>query len=601
MTMPFALRPMYNAMQIIRHRYPLQMNSIEEYKALIIKGAAHWNTWRKKNPTIYPILDGIELIDLNLEKIDFSGVSFCNAVINRCKLTSSSFISARIYAASFQGNDFTSARMIAAELVESDFSDSIFDNTNILTASIRGSHFDRVDFSGHDLQGFDLRDTSFKEAKLNNQIFTRTDFSGANLDNCQLNNSDLTHAKLSGVSCTGVNFRSTVIKGADFFQADLTKCNFAGTNIEDVNFKASKLIDCDFRKAKIKHSSFMKADITGGFFWEVDAVDWTLTKVKCNHAFWDKRGKQKTYYSNYEFERLYSHALTIELNYPFRLSGTEISTLPILIEHLRASQWGTSIRLKSIQDYAGGSCVILSIDESSSYDPSDLRDQLQKEALSIQLAQIAIRQDNVLQQQLKEGLAHIKDRFWPRLLELASESEREQTRKLTIIFMDLKGFSQWKDEELNQKLTLFRGLVKPILKRWNAGHPNMEGDSLRITFKNATIAIACADMLLNVLTSAGFELRIGIDTGEVSVVHNVVTNQPDIEGAAVSMAARLEAAGNVGEVLVTDRVKYYSDHRGFFEFTTRRVQLKKSIANKKQGDIFECYAVKVKEPVLDVE
>ncbi len=576
------------------------MHSVDDYKKLIVKGAAHWNQWRKNNPSVYPILDGIELIDLNLEKIDFSGVSFNNAVVNRCQLNSSSFISARIYAASFQENDLTSARMIAAELVESDFSDCIFKNTNILTASVRGSSFDRVDFSGHDLQGFDLRDTSFRGAKLNNQILTRTDFSAANLDGCELTHSDLSHAKLAGVSCTHVDFRSTIIKSTDFFQSNLAKCNFAGADIENVNFEGAMLVECDFRKAKIKHSSFVKANITGSSFWEVDAVDWTLTKVKCSHAFWDKRSKQKTYYSNYEFERLYSHALTIELNYPFRLSVTEMSTLPILIEHLQASQWGTSIRLKSIQDQAGGALVILSIDESSSYNPSELRDQLQKEASSIQMAQIAMRQDNILQQSLKEEVANIKENFWPRLLELASESEREQTRRLTMIFMDLKGFSQWKDEELNQKLTLFRGLAKPILQRWNAGHPNMEGDSLRVTFKNATVAIACADMLLNVLTGAGFELRIGIDTGEVSVVHNVVTNQPDIEGTAVSMAARLEAAGNVGEVLVTDRVKYYSDHRGFFEFIPRRVHFKKSIANKKEGDVFECYAVKLKRSVHEI-
>jgi len=556
------------------------MHSVDDYKKLIVKGA-------------------IELIDLNLEKIDFSGVSFNNAVVNRCKLNFSSFISARIYAASFQENDLTSARMIAAELVESDLSDCVFKNTNILTASVRGSCFDRVDFSGHDLQGFDLRETSFRGAKLNNQILTRTDFSAANLDGCELTHSDLSHAKLTGISCTGVDFRSTIIKSADFFQSNLAKCNFAGADIENVNFEGTMLVECDFRKAKIKHSSFVKANITGSSFWEVDAIDWTLTKVKCSHAFWDKRSKQKTYYSNYEFERLYSHALTIELNYPFRLSVTEMSTLPILIEHLQASQWGTSIRLKSIQDHSGGALVVLSIDESSSYDPSELRDQLQKEASNIQMAQIAMRQDNILQQSLKEEVAKIKENFWPRLLELASESE--QTRRLTMIFMDLKGFSQWKDEELNQKLTLFRGLAKPILLRWNAGHPNMEGDSLRITFKNATVAIACADMLLNVLTAAGFELRIGIDTGEVSVVHNVVTNQPDIEGTAVSMAARLEAAGNVGEVLVTDRVKYYTDHRDFFEFIPRSVHLKKSIANKKEGDVFECYAVKLKRPVHEID
>jgi class 3 adenylate cyclase len=54
-------------------------------------------------------------------------------------------------------------------------------------------------------------------------------------------------------------------------------------------------------------------------------------------------------------------------------------------------------------------------------------------------------------------------------------------------------------------------------------------------------------MLRNVRVAAGFELRIGLELGEVSVIHNAVTNQPDLEGTAVSMAARIEASAKPGE------------------------------------------------------
>jgi len=120
-----------------------------------------------------------------------------------------------------------------------------------------------------------------------------------------------------------------------------------------------------------------------------------------------------------------------------------------------------------------------------------------------------MRKDVVLQQALKEEISNIKENFWPRLLELATENEREVVRNLTILFMDLTGFSKWKDEEL------------AILQRWGAAHPNMEGDSLRISFKNATVGLACACMIRNVLVGAGFDLRIGVGLGEVSIVHNV--------------------------------------------------------------------------------
>lgn len=567
------------------------MLDLDKAVKLLSKGAKAWNQWRKRYPSLYPNLDGIELHDLDLKGIDFSGVSLCHAVINDCNLQSASLVSARFNEANLQNNDFTSARMIAAELNDADLSGSILKNANILTASVRGARFERVDFVGHDMQALDLRDVSFRGADLSNQFLARSDLSGTILDDCKLANSDLSSVNLQEASIANVDLSGCKLNGVNFNKANLTKSIFAANQIENINFEEAILTDCDFRQTIIKRSNFRKADMTGCLLWEANTVDWTLSDVVCSYACWDKQGKQKTHYGKHDFERIYSDTLTLELRYPFRMLAAEISTLPILIEHLQASHWGTSIRLKAIKDYAGGSLVTLSIDELSAYQPSELREALQREANYILMAQVAMRQDVVLQSALKEEIANIKENFWPRLLELAAENEREVVRNLTIIFMDLTGFSKWKDEELAYKLALFRGLVKPVLQRWNAGHPNMEGDSLRVTFKNATVALACACMLRNVLVAAGFELRIGVELGEVSIVHNAITNQPDLEGTAVSMAARLEGAADPGEILVSDKVKYHSDQRGYFEFVSRRVPLKKGIGEKRSGDTVECYAV----------
>ncbi|RYZ97107.1 MAG: adenylate/guanylate cyclase domain-containing protein, partial [Moraxellaceae bacterium] len=193
--------------------------------------------------------------------------------------------------------------------------------------------------------------------------------------------------------------------------------------------------------------------------------------------------------------------------------------------------------------------------------------------------------------QLKEKIASIREEFWPRLLELAADHEKDQVRNLTVLFMDLKGFSKWSDDELSEKLSLFRGLVKPILNKWSADHPNMEGDSLRVTFKNVSAGLSCACMMRNVLTAAGFELRIGVELGEVSVIHNEITDVLDLEGVAVSMAARLEAAAGTGEVLVSHKIRHYAERSDLFKFTPRRVPLKKGIGSLEQGEHVECFAV----------
>ena len=576
------------------------MLDVQEAKKIIVKGPKAWNQWRKNNPGVYPRLDGIELLDLNLEGIDFSGLSLCHGVINRCNLRNASFVSARLHEANLRENNFKAARMIAAELNDADLSGCVLNEANILTASVRGACFDEVNFKGHDLQALDLREVSLRNADLSQQNLARSDLSGAVMDGCQLADADLSSANLKGASLVAVDLSSARLNGATFSQAKLTRARFAGATLEDVNFYLAHLVDSDFRQALIKHCNFRKADISGCFFGEVDTVDWTLSDVKCSYAYWDKQGKQKTYYGSHDFERIYSDTLTLKLFYPFRLSPAEISTLPIFIEHLQASHWGTSIRLKSIGDSAGGSLVVLCIDELSAYKPSELKEALQKEADNIVMAQIAMREDRVLQTSLKEEVSKIKENFWPRLLELAAENERQVVRNLTIIFMDLKGFSCWRDEELAYKLSLFRGLVKPILSRWNAGHPNMEGDSLRVTFKNATVALACACMLRDVLVAAGFDLRMGVELGEVSIIHNVVTNQPDLEGTAVSMAARLEASAEPGEIIATSKVRFHADHRGYFEFFPCRVALKKAIGERQLGDNMECYTVRSLKSFEDI-
>jgi class 3 adenylate cyclase len=253
-----------------------------------------------------------------------------------------------------------------------------------------------------------------------------------------------------------------------------------------------------------------------------------------------------------------------------------------------------------VEDVPGGARVTLVVEEPGRHRPSELKQELQKEATKIQMAQLALRRNGVLQGQLKEEVANIKERFWPRLLELSAENEREQVRNLTVVFMDLKGFSQWSDDELSDKLALFRGLVKPILKKWHAGYPNMEGDSLRVTFRNASAGLACACMMRGVLTAAGFEVRTGVELGEVTVVHNEITDISDLEGSSINMAARLEAVAAPGQVLATEKIRHYADHKGLFEFKPVKARLAKSIGSREAGDVVACYAVEMRAQAADL-
>ena len=577
-----------------------QASQHEHVLALLGEGVTAWNTWRRQHKGDLPVLDGIELKELDLSGIDFSELSFKNAKIERCQFPSANFISADLSNAVLRENNFSSAKMIAAVLDHSDLSGSCLSKANLLMTSIVGAQLEKIDFRGHDLSSLNFSGASLVGSNLAGQNLSCQDLSGCDLSRADLTLADVANANLNSAILTGANLTGTNLQGASFRATKLDSIDLSGLDLQGSDFEGASLRHCNLQDTNLSNCNLKGCDISGARLWKMQNHDWDISGVKCEYAFWDKEANQKTEYSKREFERMYAKSVVLELNYPHRLTANELTTLPILIEHLEASFWGIELRLKSIVDIAGGSFVSLVVDEAGSYQPSELKAELQLEANRIQAAQLALRYNPSVQFAMKEEIARLKERIWPNLLELAAEHERQQVRNLTVVFMDLKGFTQWSDEELTEKLSLFRGLIKPILNKWRASYPNMEGDSLRATFRNATAGLACACMMRDVLTSAGFELRIGVELGEVSVVYNEVTEQSDLEGRAVSMASRMEASAETGQVLVSERVRHYTHHRGFFTFYAERIKLAKGIGDKNKGDVLTAYSVQLSAPIQSI-
>ena len=565
----------------------------------IKKGFREWNRMRKTDPTFAPKMNGLELVDIDLSHFDFSDLSMSGVTINRCNLNAAKLISTDLRNADLKNNDFSSSSLIAARLENANLSGSKLHKANLLTAAIRGTSLQNIDFRGHDLSSLDFRGADLRGCNLENQSFIGHDLSGANLADTNLNNVNFTSAILTNANLSNSQLKGATLTGANFRSSNLNHVDLSGLDLSGINFEGAKLT-CNLSDANLKNARLARCDITGSILGEIRTDGWDISNIRCEYAFWGKDRAEKTFYRHHEFERIYAENIIIKLDYPYRLTAGELTTLPILIEHLEATFWGTILRLKCIKDVPGGSLVELHVEESSKYQPSVLKAELQHEANRIHTAQLALRFNQQLKGDLKEEIGRLKEKIWPRLLELASEHEMEQVRNLTVLFMDLKGFSQWRDDELSEKLGLFRGLIKPVLTKWRASYPNMEGDSLRATFRNATAGLACACMMRDVLTAAGFELRIGVELGEVSVVHNEVTDQPDLEGTAVSMAARLEATASTGSVFTSEKVRHYTHHKGIFRFCAEKAKLAKSIGNKKTGDIIECYSVTLTKPIQDI-
>jgi class 3 adenylate cyclase len=75
------------------------------------------------------------------------------------------------------------------------------------------------------------------------------------------------------------------------------------------------------------------------------------------------------------------------------------------------------------------------------------------------------------------------------------------------------------------------------------------GDGLLATFDGPARAIRCARSLVDELSAEGVQIRAGIHTGEIE------QRGTDVGGIAVHICARIEAAADPGEVLVSRTVK----------------------------------------------
>lgn len=555
----------------------------------------NWLRWKEAQGQNEIIIENVEFKDINFSSIDFSNVRLIGCYFDSCNFTNSNLISTNLSHSSFHACNFSEAKLIASNLSHAEFRKCDFARVNLLTAILNDTSIINSDLTELDLQSFnligitldlcDLRKQNLAGKNLTNASLKRVDIRGANLDKTIFNGANLADSLLAGANIRDTQFKSCNLTGIDF----------AGVDLSRVNFEGAVLRGCDFRDTDLSGACLASADITNSSLFNTETIGWDIRDIRCDFAYWDRDSTVKTDYKPHEFERIYAESLIIELKYDFRLTANEIATLPILIDHLQACHWGVALRLKSVKDIAGGALVQLVVDEAGNYSLNDLEISLKEEASRIQKAQLALRADRKMQKRFKEAINGIKDQFWPRLLELAAEHEIDQVRNFCVIFIDLKGFTQWNEGIISEKLSLFRGLLKPVLERWKASYPNMEGDSLRATFRSAQAAVECACMIREVLMAAEFELRIGIDLGQVSIVHNEVTEQSDLEGSAVSMAARLESMADAGEIIVSEKVKHYAEQEtSELVFYPRKSRLTKAIGNRKAGDWLNIYHVQRK-------
>ena len=130
------------------------------------------------------------------------------------------------------------------------------------------------------------------------------------------------------------------------------------------------------------------------------------------------------------------------------------------------------------------------------------------------------------------------------------EAERVLT---TIVFTDIVGSTERAaalgDDRWHALLDNHDRVVRHELERFRGREVNTVGDGFVAMFTSPSVAIDCADALVDAVRPLGIEVRVGIHAGEVEV------RGDDIAGMAVHIGARVSALAGQSEVLVSSTVR----------------------------------------------
>ena len=132
----------------------------------------------------------------------------------------------------------------------------------------------------------------------------------------------------------------------------------------------------------------------------------------------------------------------------------------------------------------------------------------------------------------------------------AGEAERILA---TVLFVDIVGSTEHAvrlgDRRWRDLLDAYYRVVRQALAQFRGREIDSAGDGVFATFDGPARAIRCACALRAAVHGLGLAVRIGVHTGECEVIG------PKVGGLAVHIGARVTAAAEVDDVLVSSTVK----------------------------------------------
>jgi class 3 adenylate cyclase len=141
----------------------------------------------------------------------------------------------------------------------------------------------------------------------------------------------------------------------------------------------------------------------------------------------------------------------------------------------------------------------------------------------------------------------------PQAVEQPMHRREPKQVRATVLFGDIVGSTErlaaTGDHEWMKVLDAYYAIIRKEFGTFQGRHLSTAGDGFLATFDNPDQAMGCASAIREGVKELGLRIRLGIHVGECLSVDEFVG------GLTVHIGARIAAAADAGEVLVSDAVK----------------------------------------------
>ena len=198
------------------------------HTAMLARGVAEWNAWRRKRPNTVPDLSELHRSDFERD-VHSIEVAVANEVApGNAPNLGGAWDGANLSGANLAGANLQGAQLDGAILVEADLSQARLGSASMAGCVLTGANLTGADAPDIDLTAATLQWADLRGAHLQHAVLRRCNLGGANAQRADLRGSDLFFANLVGSDLGRADLSGSLVFGVSAWDVELTRTRQKG-------------------------------------------------------------------------------------------------------------------------------------------------------------------------------------------------------------------------------------------------------------------------------------------------------------------------------------------------------------------------------------